>query len=240
MRPPDFRTLPARCDFYFVRHGESESNADGRIQGHSDSPLSALGEEHAEAAGSWFAERKIDALLTSPLSRARQTAAAIARHTGAAEPEIVRELIELDTGIYSGERLGDLESLDPELYRAFRVHSWEAVPEAERIDSLLRRAGVVWSRLLALATAGRRSIVCVSHGGMIQWLIKATLGAFEQRWMPLFKVSNCGIYQFRAEPALRADESASHAAGHDDTTHEPGTGYFGTWVEMNRVPYETK
>ena len=244
---PDFHELPHRCDFYFVRHGESESNADGRIQGHTDSPLSALGLEHAEAAGSWLAGKGIDAILTSPLSRARQTADAITRHTGIARPpEVVRELIELDTGIYSGERLQDLRSIDPDLYRSFRVHSWEAVPEAERISSLERRASIVWSRLIELASSGSRAIVCVSHGGMIQWLIKATMAGDGHRWMPLFKVSNCGIFRFQAESTLReaAHEGvAAHggeAAREGGAAPEPGTGYYGTWVEMNLVPYEPR
>ncbi len=226
MTVPEFHTLPASCDFYFVRHGESESNADGRIQGHSDSSLSELGLRHAEAAGMWFSERKIDAILTSPLSRAHQTSAAIARHAGMGEPERMPELMELDTGILSGTRLADLPATDAALYERFRVHSWEVVPEAEAIESLQARARIVWSRLIELAHEGHRRVVCVSHGGMIQWLIKATIGSDDQKWMPLFKVSNCGIFLFRAESTLP-----------DGTTAPPGTGYYGNWVHMNLVPY---
>jgi len=228
MTVPAFHTLAGPCEFYFVRHGESESNADGLIQGHADSPLSKLGLDHAEAAGSWFSGRKIDAILTSPLSRAHQTAAAIARHAGMGEPEPLPELMELDTGILSGTRLADLPATDEALYQRFRVHSWEVVPEAERIDSLQTRAHTVWSRLIDLAHEGRRRIVCVSHGGMIQWLIKATIGGDDQKWMPLFKVSNCGIFLFRAESTL--------PDGATDTPL-PGTGYYGSWVHMNLAPY---
>jgi len=230
MNVPAFHTLPASCEFYFVRHGESESNADGRIQGHSDSSLSKLGLDHAEAAGSWFSQKKIDAILTSPLSRAHQTASTIARHAGLGEPEPMPELMELDAGILSDTRLADLPAADEALYQRFRVHSWEVVPEAERIESLQARARIVWSRALELAQTGHRRIVCVSHGGMIQWLIKATIGSDDQKWMPLFKVSNCGIFLFRAESTLP-----------DGTTDTPlpGTGYYGNWVQMNLVPYES-
>ena len=228
---PAFHRLPDPCEFYFVRHGESEGNAGGLIQGHTDSPLSALGREHAEAAGAWFAGRQIDAVLTSPLSRAHETAVAISRAAGTGDPAILRGLIELDTGRYSGGQLKELRMADPQLFARFRQHSWEAVPEAERIDSLHRRAQAVWSRLIELADAGHRRIVCVSHGGMIQWLIKATIGSEEQRWMPLFGVSNCGIFLFRAESTVPEENR--------DVPVEPGTGYYGVWAHVNLVPYQT-
>jgi broad specificity phosphatase PhoE len=226
LRVPAFHTLPDPCDFYFVRHGESESNAGQRIQGHTESPLSAVGKSHADSAGRWFTDKGIDVVLTSPLSRARETAEAIAHRTGAPTPALVDELIELDTGLYSGERIADLPSIDEELYRRFRMHSWEVVPEAERIESLQRRAHAVWGRLIELARAGHRRFVSVTHGGTIQWLIKATIGSDDQRWMPLFETSNCGIFLFRAESTL---------AGAGEP--EPGTGYYGAWKLVNHVPY---
>lgn len=228
MSVPAFHALTALTDFYFVRHGESESNRDGLIQGHTDSPLSALGREHASATARWFSGRGIDLVLASPLARALETGREIAARCGAPEAIAVRELIELDTGIYSARAIAELRDIDPELHAQFRVHSWEAVPDAERIASLRRRAAAVWARLIDLAESGARRIVCVSHGGMIQWLIKATIGSDEQRWMPLFRASNCGIFHFQAESTLPE---------HGDKPPIPGTGYYGTWVAMNAVPY---
>ncbi|MFW5738140.1 MAG: histidine phosphatase family protein, partial [Spirochaetota bacterium] len=223
-----FHTLPHPCRFYFVRHGESEGNASARIQGHTDSPLSELGRSHAEAAGRWLADKDVDLVLSSPLSRARETAAAIARHTGARGPDAVPELIELDTGLLSGTRIDDLKRDDPELYAQFRVRSWEAIPDAEPIASLRARARAAWDRLIALARGGARTIVSVSHGGTIQWLIKSTIGSDEQQWMPLFPASNCGIFLFRAESTLGSNEAGAHV---------PGSGYYGAWVHVNHVPY---
>ncbi len=227
---PAFHALAAACDFYFVRHGESESNAGGRIQGHTDSPLSELGRRHAEAAAEWFADRNIDAVLSSPLSRAYDTATVIARRCGTSPPERVDELIELETGRYTGLDISDLRSVDEELFARFRVHSWEVVPDAERIESLQRRSATVWTRLIELARAGRRRIVSVSHGGTMQWIIKATMGADGQRWMPIVKASNCGIFLFRAEPTLPPDLR-------DGGPPLPGTGYYGVWDLVNHLPY---
>ncbi len=227
---PPFHELDEPADFYFVRHGESESNAGGRIQGHTDSPLSDLGRMHAQAAGRWFADRRVDVVLTSPLSRACETAREIARCCGCSDPQPLDELIELDTGRYSGLSLDELHDFDPQLHRRFRVYSWEAVPEAERIDSLRNRAHRTWMHLLDLAKHGRRRVVSVSHGGTIQWLIKATVGSDDQRWMPIFRASNCGIFLFRAESTLAPDERRT-------TTPEPGTGFYGIWNLVNHVPY---
>ena len=227
MQVPPFHTLPERCEFYLVRHGESVSNSDGRIQGHTDSPLSEIGRGHAEAAGRWFSDRRIDAVLASPLARAYETARIIAHHAGAPVPEREPDLMELDTGIYSDVRISELRDVDPELYRDFRVHSWEVVPEAERIESLLARTRRVWERLVGLAHEGHRRMVCVTHGGALQWMIKSTIGSDEQRWMPLFPAGNCGIFLFSAESTLR------------DATEPPapGTGYYGVWELVNHVPY---
>ncbi|MFW5743181.1 MAG: histidine phosphatase family protein [Spirochaetota bacterium] len=232
MRVPDFHTLPHECEFYFVRHGESESNAEGRIQGHNDSPLSELGRSHAQAAARWLGSREIDAVLSSPLSRASETADVIARGVGVSAVEKMAELIELDTGRFSGKRLRDVATEDEELFRRFRVDSWEAVPDAERIESLQRRARSVWKRLLELAHRGHRRIVCVTHGGMVQWLIKATVGADEQRWMPLFETSNCGVFLFAAQSTMPDPDTG-------DDPPDPGTGYYGNWKLINFVPYES-
>lgn len=227
---PAFHTLPARCDFYLVRHGESVSNSQGRIQGHTDSPLSELGRAHALAAGRWLAERGVDKVTSSPLSRARETAQAIASRAGTSEPMLLDELMELDTGVLSGRSIAELPEIDPEFYRRFRVHSWEAIPQAERIESLRRRAARVWDRVLELARKGSRRIVCVSHGGFIQWLVKSTMGGDDPRWMPIFETANCGIFHFQAESTL-ADPSSQPPA--------PGTGYYGIWKLINFVPYAT-
>ena len=224
---PPFHTLQAPCDFYFVRHGESEANAGGRIQGHHDSPLSAVGRGHAAAAGEWFADRGIDAMVSSPLARARETAGVIAERLGLRAPETLAELIELNTGQYSGLTMDEVRTRDPGLYARFRVRSWEAVPQAESIASLQRRAGAAWTRLIELAARGHRRIVAVTHGGTIQWLIKATIGAPQQPWMPIFKASNCGIFLLRAESTVPADGRPP----------DPGTGYYGIWELMNYLPY---
>jgi broad specificity phosphatase PhoE len=63
--------------FYFVRHGETDWNKEGRIQGHTDIPLNATGRQQAEHAAPVFLRRPIDIIVTSNLSRAYETASII-------------------------------------------------------------------------------------------------------------------------------------------------------------------
>jgi broad specificity phosphatase PhoE len=227
-----FHALPAQTSFFFVRHGQSVSNLERRIQGHAESPLTDRGRRQAAAAGRFFEEHEIDRIFVSPLGRTVETAEIIASESGVGELVVVPELIELDTGSYSGKAFHELEPYNPTLYKRFQEQSWEAIPDAERITSLQERARTVWDMLLAHATSGHRATLCVSHGGMIQWIMKSTFVPPGERWMPLFPVSNCGIYEFRAQSSM-----ASPAT---ETPPRPGTGYFGEWRKINYLPYETE
>ena len=247
MSLPNFHTLPARTSFYFVRHGESVSNSKGRIQGRTESPLSSIGRDHANAAGTWLAARDVDAIFTSPLSRCTQTARIIAdtinvadggnglppgRGCPAPRPVVLDDLKELDTGEFTGRSLSQVAEEDPDLFARFRMHSWEAVPGAESVTSLAARARSVWTHLISGSVAGRRAIVCVTHGGLIQWLIKVTLNPEPDSWMPIFPADNCGIFQFVAEPTVPANAEAPSGGELPN-----GRGYFGVWRRINEVPY---
>lgn len=224
---PRFSDLEHKTRFTFVRHGESEANKRNIIQGHSDSPLSEAGKEHAHAAGQRLNGMGIDLVFTSPLSRSHETAKIVVEEIGTSAPQILEELIELNTGTYSGQSLHDSSQEDPEGFKSFLIHSWEMVDGAESRESILARALMVWDRLINEANGGRRHIVCVTHGGMLQWIIKATIGAPDQRWMPIFGMANCGISTFSAE---------STSLGHDEAL-PPNTGFFGSWEQINSVPY---
>ena len=80
-----------------VRHGQTEWNQLGRIQGRTDIPLNDTGIMQARAAGEWLSQRRIDAVYSSPMQRAFDTATEIARPHGL--PVISRDdIIETDFG----------------------------------------------------------------------------------------------------------------------------------------------
>ncbi len=92
--------IPKR-PFYFLRHGETDWNREGRYQGHADVPLNATGIAQAEAAGEALAGAEISRIVTSPLSRALKTAAVVAERLG--RPiHVERGLIERSFGSFDG------------------------------------------------------------------------------------------------------------------------------------------
>lgn len=206
----DFRRLDGKGCFYFLRHGESEGNNDGVLQGRKDYPLSAQGRDQARRAAAWFKEKKsrhIDCLLTSPLMRAEQTARILAGELGTEEVAVRPELTEADTGIFTGMTRAAIQAAYPAQWSRFQAESWEQVPGAERINALFARAEAVWELLFELFTSGRRHLLVVTHSGLLQWLIKATLG--HRQWMPLFPIANCGICRLSVDN--RAEEQSVYS-----------------------------
>jgi broad specificity phosphatase PhoE len=101
----------------FVRHGQTELNRGGRLQGRLDVPLSELGLRQAAALGRGFAAEPVTRVLSSPLRRACDTAVAIARGHGL-EVEVDERLVELDYGEWDGRALADVPARDWDVWRA--------------------------------------------------------------------------------------------------------------------------
>jgi broad specificity phosphatase PhoE len=241
----DLRTLNRSADFYFVRHGESEGNRAGKILGRMDLGLSELGRDHARAAGRFFASQELASagkayVATSPLTRCRETAALLAEEAGLPEPQALDDLIELNAGVFAGKGLEEIAEEMPEQFRTFRVGSWEVVDGAERIASLYGRAVSAWNHLIARANAGADTVIAVTHAGFMQWILKATFGGPDQRWMPVIKASNCGIFHCHAEPTyLEArGEPGSSTVGRGGAEEPRADGFFAEWRLMNYLPYE--
>src|SRR5262245_22807085 len=85
--------------FFCIRHAESSYNAEGRIQGQSDPPLSPDGEKQAAALADFLARSAFDAIYTSPLRRSAETARPVAEKLRL-EMITDRRLMELDVGIF--------------------------------------------------------------------------------------------------------------------------------------------
>jgi broad specificity phosphatase PhoE len=217
----DLRSFPGAAELYFIRHGESEGNRDGIMQGRDPSRLTESGRAQAEEAGAWFKDKTIDLILSSPLTRAYETAQIIARETGVTGLEIAPELTEIDTGIFTGMSWPEAREKHPEQFKVFQAESWEGVPEAERIAQLLDRAEKTWARLAALAGEGKRRLLCVTHSGFLQWIIKSTFGG--RAWMPLFSAAdNCCISHMHIANAEQGDSAPAH---------------YAAWLAINSKPF---
>ena len=216
---PPFGHLQHAVDCYFIRHGESEANSAGRIQGRSESKLNERGLFQAQESGRWFAQLgALDAIYSSPLARAYSTAECIGAGVGVA---IQRDhaLVELDTGIFSDLSAQEAQERYPTEWERFQRESWEGVPRAERVVSLAARAARYWGQLIdSINERAYQRVLSVTHGGMMQWLFKCSVGA-EARWMPLVPAANCGIFQLHIRPA-------------------PPHSYYAAWKRVNFVAYD--
>jgi len=154
--------------FYFVRHGESEANAAHRFAGRNDSPLTELGRQQAEAVAEALANVPVDRIVSSPLSRCRDTALVIARRHRL-PVDLEPDLVEIDVGEKTGTPFDEVRGL-PE----WRDDGFVAWPRGETLDQVLSRAHRVITRIAA-DSAGQRVLV-VGHGGVTRILMSHFLG----------------------------------------------------------------
>ena len=212
MRPDFFAGLTNPVDFFIIRHGQSEGNAAKILQGRGEYPLSAKGRSQAAARGrslqSILANAAPDRTLfiSSPQKRAKETALIIAEEAGLPAPVFSDELMEMRLGVWTGKTWDQVKNNDPALWAGFMAKSWDAIPEAESSAALYRRALRVWAEFRdAAITRNLAAIIAVTHGGLIQWLLKTTLCC--HNWFPLFPITNCGLFKFCVEPRP-AEQSA--------------------------------
>lgn len=115
-----------------IRHGESDFNVEGIVQGNTDSSrLTERGISQAEIMGKWINELDIKEIYTSPLTRALKSAEIISKECGIDLNEIVvdRRLEEIDFGNWQGQKREKIKETNPDLY-----HFWRRRPYDFRLD----------------------------------------------------------------------------------------------------------
>ena len=155
----------------FTRHGQTELNRGGRLQGRMDVPLSDVGFEQAASLGRRFESAPVARVISSPLLRARQTANAIAAQLGL-PVELDDRLVELDYGEWDGAGLADIAASD---WAAWRADPEFAPPGGERLTE-------VTARIVAFLDHARSNdvIVAVSHVSPIKAAVCCALGIDER------------------------------------------------------------
>jgi broad specificity phosphatase PhoE len=157
---------------FLARHGESDWNVEERFQGHSDRPLTERGRKQARALADLVGAEKIDAVYTSPLSRARETAEIVAARAGL-EAVALPDLREVDTGSWSGLSRADVEARFPEGFARWRSggSGWE---NGESYDEMAERVIGALRKIAEDHPDGR--VLVVSHGGPIRAIHAAAEG----------------------------------------------------------------
>lgn len=184
-----------------LRHGESEGNSTGVLQGQSDYPLTASGSEQAQRLATYWKSQGIqfDLIISSPLLRASQTAEIIAN--------ILNTSIEYDPdwkeryfGNLQDTSLQDLERRIPPVDY---FHPYEPVGgSGESQLDLFLRAGHALQKILRRPPG---SYLVVAHGGILNKAIYVIMGITPQGHYnsPIFHFGNTGYAQFRYNSASR-------------------------------------
>ena len=162
---------------YYIRHGETEWNAEGKLQGTRDIPLNDLGRKQAAKAGAILdrlferdgrSEASLE-FVASPLCRARATMELV-RGALRLPPEnyaLDDRLREIGYGDWEGSTLAQMQALDPELFARRQAEKWTVSPPGgESYVAVQARVSDWYSQL-------RADTVAVAHGGTARALMVA-------------------------------------------------------------------
>jgi glucosyl-3-phosphoglycerate phosphatase len=171
-----------------MRHGETDWNAEARLQGHRDIPLNAVGERQAAAAAPSVAALAPQLIISSDLSRARATAAPIAELTGLSVSADSR-LRETSMGRWEGLTREDVVAGWPGEWERWRTTSaHNSPPGGESRWQVARRAAEVVAEVDA---SDVERLLLVAHGGLIVGLSGLLLDLPEDSWGTLIGIGNC-------------------------------------------------
>jgi broad specificity phosphatase PhoE len=186
---PEPPTLPPGTVLLLVRHGETQWNLDGRIQGQLDVPLTERGRTQARRVAARLVPEVPAAVIASDLARASETASPLASALGA--PLVLEpRLREAHFGAFQGLTHPELRQRFPEAYDRWRADAVSHRPPGGETLEELRERCLAAVLDHAQRAPGRR-LVFITHGGPIRVLLCALLG------LPL-----------RCYPALRSENAS--------------------------------
>jgi broad specificity phosphatase PhoE len=183
-------------EFLLVRHGETEWNVERRFQGHADPALNEVGREQARALAEQLVGAGLDAIYTSDLARARETAEIVGARTGVRVVPLA-DLREIDVGDWEGLTWPEIEERFPKGVRRWheRGHGWSAGETYEELEQ--RVLGAL--RSIASDHPAERLLV-VGHGGTVRvlraFVERRTVAESRRASRP---IGNCEVFRIRVE-----------------------------------------
>ena len=162
---------------YYIRHGETSWNAEGRLQGAQDVPLNDLGRKQAAHAGRILADlfgrdgrdKATLSFVSSPLGRARSTMELVRGELNLppSDYRLDDRLREIAYGQWEGSTLAEMQAANPELFERRQLEKWTVAPPGG--ESYL----AVQARMQSWYDALREDTVAVAHGGTARALMVA-------------------------------------------------------------------
>jgi len=196
-----------------VRHGETDWNAEGRIQGHTDIGLSDTGAEQARLLGKRLAQIPIDAAYCSDLKRASETAKYALEEREVVAQGMVR-LREYHKGAFEGMTLPEVQARFPDDYPRYLEKNLDYAPQGGETarDVGVRVAGIFDE---IKARHMNETVLVVGHGGSLRLAMASLLGMpLEGNWSFVF--DNCGLTivdTFEDNAVLSLFNDTSHLNG---------------------------
>ncbi|MBT8227609.1 MAG: histidine phosphatase family protein [Dactylosporangium sp.] len=189
------------------RHGQTLWNAGGRVQGHADIGLTDLGRRQAERAAQRLAVLGPTAIVSSDLSRAADTAAALATVTGL-DVRLDARLRERYYGPWQGLTGDEIGDRWPEEHTRWKARASDIGLDIESLDDLAKRAS---GGFLDAAVSGEVTVL-VTHGGTARQGCGAVLGWPDQVIRTLSGLGNCHWTELRSD-SVRGWRLWSHNVG---------------------------
>lgn len=182
--------MQTQSPFYFLRHGQTQWNKDKIIQGQADSQLNETGRAQAQAAAKILANEPIARIVSSPLSRTRHTAEAVAEATGL--PIIYDDdLMECHLGDHQGEPYGD-----------WVPHYWTGDYSPPNGEPFKEFAARVWGAMQNAIALGPNTLI-VAHGGL--WIAAQEFAALTPPMRLTTNALPLQVNQTKSAPQSRWD-----------------------------------
>ena len=179
-------------EIILIRHGETEWNSQKRMQGHSNSDLSSVGQAQIQALGQWMKNVPFDLIYSSDSLRAKQTAEAITQFSGH-ELQFDQRLREKNLGVFEGLTSEEARERHPEVFRLFKTAgSKYVIDEGESTQQLQDRALEIVDEIRIKHPEER--VLLVTHGGFIRVVMKHSLG-LSLETPTRFLIRNTGVFR---------------------------------------------
>jgi broad specificity phosphatase PhoE len=198
-----------------VRHGQTDSNQSRRLMGQLDMPMNWAGRQEATSLAARLRETRIDALYSSDLARALETARIVATAVGI-EPVLLAELRELDVGTAVGKTRQELQLECPALFSDGWMDT--PFPGGESYAQLTERVGHALRGLLD-RHAGK-TVVVIAHGGSIRAGVAALTGIPLARLIGM-TVANGSVTRLTSLSRNEVRLDALSDVGHLDQAESP-------------------
>jgi alpha-ribazole phosphatase len=184
--------------FYLVRHGETEWNAENRLCGRSDVPLSEAGRRQAESLAERLKPIPFEALYSSPLKRALETARLISELVGL-EPILDPRLVELDYGRWEGKTLAEIMKNHSSTFRAWDADPGQVAPPGGESGLEVQQRLLPFLDFLA-ARHPQGHVLVVFHKTVCRLAICHALGMSPSEYRRRLIVDNAALSIIQARP----------------------------------------